>query len=293
MYWIKKYKPKSLDELTYNKNTVQYLKTIIEKKEFMHFVLCGPSGSGKRTLIRLFLEEVTTPNNVMWINQSCLKTIESREKLYTFIDSKSSCLTCEKKWLIVENLNKMVVNFSNILFNILSSDDIYVCILETEPTNQVAPWCVSFNTSSHTTDELVQTGINILKNENFENIDMQLLQRCAEISKNKIYTFLFLIQNIFNNQCDISPFMSPNFAYEVLLFHPSLKKRIKQLLQYEIVGYSHLDIAIHLYNYIFHESKNIEYAIIIGKSVAHLTLYEHDNYQIYALICKLWELSYK
>ena len=190
MFWSKKYEPRTLDDVTFNKQAANYLKKIRDSPESMHFVLCGQSGSGKRTLIRLFLDEVTYPENIMWINQSCLKTIESRERLYTFIDSKSS--NNGKKWLVVENLNKMVVNFSNILFNILSVQDVTVCILETEFNSHISPWCLLINTFRHTTDEMVETGMEILKKENIEFVKDDFVKDIARMSHNSIYTFLFL-----------------------------------------------------------------------------------------------------
>tara|TARA_Y100000389_G_C17466648_1_gene526269 strand:+ start:1950 stop:2825 length:876 start_codon:yes stop_codon:yes gene_type:complete len=288
MFWSDKYNPKSLDEVTYNKDAAKFLKKIIKTKQFMHFVLYGTSGSGKRSLIRLFMKEVTSSDNVMWINQSCLKTIESREKLYTFIDSKS---INGKKWLIVENLNKMVVNFSNILFNILSLEDIYVCILETESSGQVASWCMTINTYKHTYDELVATGVNILKKEKYKKINRNTVEECAKVSNNYIYTFLFLLQMKFEMNIELKEFSIPNISTDILLFDEDLRNRLQTLTSYELLGYSHLDISIYLYRYIYDISKYIEIAIVLGNTVEHLTKYEHDSYHLYGTICKIWDMQ--
>lgn len=289
MYWFQKYSPQSLDDVTYNKDIAGYLRKMIKNKHFMNFVLCGGPGSGKRTLVKLFLKEITTSENVMWINQGYLKTIESRDKLYTFIDSKSSI---GKKWLVVENLNKMVVNFSNILFNILSSNHIYVCILETEVSSQVTPWCVIFNTHSPSKEELIETGKKMIEIENVkEKISEDQLEECAQASEYKIITFLFILQIIVEEKIDVKEFIIPEFDSENLLFHPSLRKRLDILMNYEMNGYSHLDIAIYLYNYIYNKSENIEICIELGDTVEHLTLYEHDSYYLYGTLCRIWEFT--
>lgn len=291
MYWFDKYSPKKLDDLTYNKEVASYLKKMILTNHFMNFVLCGSPGSGKRTLAKLFLKEITTDDNVMWINQGYLKTIESREKLYTFIDSKSSI---GKKWLVVDNFNKMVVNFSNILFNILSSNHIHVCILETEVSNQVTPWCVIFNTYSPSKNELVETGKKILEMEQLKyNTNDEEINTCANLSENKIITFLFLLQTLIEEKIDIRNFIIPEFSSKFLLFHPSLKERLNVLMDYEMNGYSHLDIAIYLYKYVYETSENIEIAVELGDTVEHLTLYEHDSYYLYGSLCRIWEFTKK
>lgn len=290
MFWSEKYKPKSLDDVTYNKDAAKFLKKIIKTKQFLHFVLYGSSGSGKRTLIRLFLDEVTTPDNVMWINQSCLKTIESRERLYTFIDSKSSS---GKKWLIVENLNKMVVNFSNILFNILSLENIYVCILENETSGQVDSWCVTINTYKHTYEELVSTGLSILRKEKFKRINRKTVEECAKVSNNHIYTFLFLLQMKFEGNIELNEFSMPNISTDLLLFEKDLHKRLSVLTDYELLGYSPLDISIYLYLYIYDLSNHIEIALELGNTVVHLTKFEHDSYYLYGCICRIWDSQQK
>lgn len=289
MYWSQKYAPRCLQELTYNKTAAQYLQKMIDMNEFMHFVLCGSPGSGKRTLVKLFLNEVTTQNDIMWINQSCLKTIESRDKLYTFINSKSSI--GKKKWLIVENLNKMVVNFSNILFNILSSDDILLCVLETEITKQITPWCVIFNTYNHTDIELIEAGKKIISKEKISNHDNKKISECAAKSEHNILTFLFLLQVYFEKNVNLVEYILPEFSSKLLLFNPSLKLRLCKLMNYEINGYSHLDIAITLYNYVYEESKHIEIATELGNAVEYLTNYEQDCYFLYGTICRIWEFT--
>ena len=52
MSWYELYRPKTLDEISSNKNVVTYLKNMIKFNKFSHFVLSGDVSSGKRTLIK-------------------------------------------------------------------------------------------------------------------------------------------------------------------------------------------------------------------------------------------------
>lgn len=61
MLWVDKYRPKSLDELTYHKGLSGMLKKIIKGGDFPHMLFYGPPGAGKHTRILSLLQEVYGP----------------------------------------------------------------------------------------------------------------------------------------------------------------------------------------------------------------------------------------
>lgn len=61
MLWVDKYRPKSLDELTYHKGLSTMLKKIVKGGDFPHMLFYGPPGAGKHTRIVSLLEEVYGP----------------------------------------------------------------------------------------------------------------------------------------------------------------------------------------------------------------------------------------
>ena len=137
MSWYELYRPKTLDEISSNKNVVTYLKNMIRLNKFSHFVLSGDVSSGKRTLIKIFLNTVTPNENTLWLNHLSLKTIDSKEKLHSFINSKTNSI---HKWLIIENLHKMSSQFLFVLYNILSTTSIIVCVLESTHHIDLSSW---------------------------------------------------------------------------------------------------------------------------------------------------------
>jgi len=61
MLWVDKYRPKSLDELTYHGGLSSMLKKIVKGGDFPHMLFYGPPGAGKHTRILALLEEVYGP----------------------------------------------------------------------------------------------------------------------------------------------------------------------------------------------------------------------------------------
>jgi len=76
--WCDKYRPSSLAELDYHEDQAKNIRNLIEKGDFPHLFLYGPSGAGKKTRIECILRElfgksvdrrrtelhtVTTPSN--------------------------------------------------------------------------------------------------------------------------------------------------------------------------------------------------------------------------------------
>ncbi len=53
--WMDKYQPKKVEELDYNHQISEILKTIAQKDDFPHLIFYGAEGAGKKTRIRALL----------------------------------------------------------------------------------------------------------------------------------------------------------------------------------------------------------------------------------------------
>jgi uridine kinase len=288
--WIYKYRPQYLDDIVVNKKIADILTNMKHKQNYTHFGLFGPSGSGKRTLIKLFLKSVALPEHVMWVNHTCFRTIESKEKLNSFLDSK---ILGEKKWLIVENLSKIISLFSYTLFNLLAGSDVIVCIIDTKYIKtdvDLSNWVVLLNMETHTDTDLISIGERILQHELIEN-NKEILQECVEQSSSNLYSFIFQLQTNFEQKISLKRQTIPMFAYEKIINSPILIHRLQELRSLEAIGYSHMDIAIHLHNYLLRKSKNVDIVIEIGHTIEHLSHHEYDQYHLYACICKIWNIT--
>lgn len=68
MFFLDKYKPKNIRESHFHKNLLKVLETMSKDDSIPHIIFHGPSGCGKKTIIRLLLEllyDETVNNTVM------------------------------------------------------------------------------------------------------------------------------------------------------------------------------------------------------------------------------------
>ncbi|CAG8646937.1 6377_t:CDS:10 [Rhizophagus irregularis] len=56
--WVDEYRPKSLEELTYNSELTKRLKILASSEDFPHLLVYGPPGAGKKTRISCLLREL-------------------------------------------------------------------------------------------------------------------------------------------------------------------------------------------------------------------------------------------
>ncbi|XP_072768695.1 replication factor C subunit 3 isoform X2 [Nerophis lumbriciformis] len=56
--WVDKYRPTSLGKLDYHKEQASQLKNLVQRGDFPHLLVYGPSGAGKKTRIMCLLREL-------------------------------------------------------------------------------------------------------------------------------------------------------------------------------------------------------------------------------------------
>ncbi|KAJ1917238.1 Replication factor C (RF-C) subunit [Mycoemilia scoparia] len=59
--WVDKYRPTSLDQMTYHKDISSHLKNLSNSGDLPHLLFYGPSGAGKKTRITATLREIFGP----------------------------------------------------------------------------------------------------------------------------------------------------------------------------------------------------------------------------------------
>jgi|TARA_B110000285_G_C15029237_1_gene565800 replication factor C subunit 3/5 len=63
--WVEKYRPMKFDTATtMHKDQIDMLQKLAKSDDFPHILLYGPSGSGKRSLIKCLLQELYQTNAV-------------------------------------------------------------------------------------------------------------------------------------------------------------------------------------------------------------------------------------
>lgn len=56
MFFVDKYAPKTINDLEFHKKEIKLLQKMSQDHSIPHIIFCGPDGSGKKTLISLFME---------------------------------------------------------------------------------------------------------------------------------------------------------------------------------------------------------------------------------------------
>jgi len=58
MFFVDKYNPKSIDEIYFHKDKFKKLEIMSKDNSIPHIIFYGPTGSGKKTMIKIFLEMI-------------------------------------------------------------------------------------------------------------------------------------------------------------------------------------------------------------------------------------------
>ena len=180
---------------------------------------------------------------MLWLNHLSLKTIESKDKLNSFLTSKTNE---SHKWLVIENLHKMSSQFLYTLYNILSSDSIIVCVLESNQSVDLSSWAITFQMTAPTQENLRNIAKYIIKAESFR-YNSKIVEKCIAHSNNRLCPFVLLQLN-YTQKTNVSDYSHIAFSYDTLLKSRSLKERIHEIYRLE----KKLDIHIWIlqYNYI-------------------------------------------
>ncbi|KAI7907029.1 DNA clamp loader [Cokeromyces recurvatus] len=86
--WADKYKPKTLDQLSYHKDLSTHLKKLAHSDNFPHLLFYGPSGAGKKTRLTAVLREIYGPAvDKLKVDQRQFVTTSNRKMLFTVVSS--------------------------------------------------------------------------------------------------------------------------------------------------------------------------------------------------------------
>ncbi|KAI8139106.1 DNA clamp loader [Fennellomyces sp. T-0311] len=86
--WIDKYRPTTLDQLTYHKDLTQQLKELAASDNVPHMMFYGPPGAGKKTRIAAMLREIYGPGvEKLKLNQRQFTTPSNKKLDFTTVTS--------------------------------------------------------------------------------------------------------------------------------------------------------------------------------------------------------------
>ncbi|KAI8366528.1 P-loop containing nucleoside triphosphate hydrolase protein [Blakeslea trispora] len=86
--WADKYKPKTLDQLSYHDDLSAHLKKLTHSENFPHLLFYGPPGAGKKTRITAALREIYGPAvDKLKVEQRQFITSSNRKLAFTVVSS--------------------------------------------------------------------------------------------------------------------------------------------------------------------------------------------------------------
>ena len=110
--WVEKFRPQLLQDIVSNNNIVETLKKYVAKQYLPHLLLCGPSGTGKTSIINACAKELYGDNinmMILNINASEERGIEIiRNKVKDFVMTKTIFDNCvDFKLVILDEADAM------------------------------------------------------------------------------------------------------------------------------------------------------------------------------------------
>ena len=174
MSLYQKYRPKSLDQIKGNKETVLKLQNMLSKKEsFPHAVLLyGETGCGKTTIARIIANELGCIGSDLYeYDSSQFRGIDTSRDIHY----KSQFLASEGKirvW-ILDECHKMTNDAQNALLKILEDtpDHVYFILCTTDPIKLISAVkgrCSQFQVYPISNDEMFSLLRRIVRSEKQE-----------------------------------------------------------------------------------------------------------------------------
>jgi replication factor C subunit 3/5 len=237
MFLCDKYAPKTIDDMTFNIDTMKHLFVMSKDVAIPHLILYGPSGSGKNTIARLLLEKIfdKSVNNV----SDTIYTVTGSGNTQSDISIKQSpyhividpnnnnfdkyliqtiVKTYAKSMPFFNNIYKTSKSFKVVLINDIDNLSYYaqmslrrtmekysstcrfimLCNAISKIIDPLKSRCVCVRIASPTSKQIIETVMKIAHNENID-ISLQNLRKITCIAKNNIKHTIWLLECIMWN----------------------------------------------------------------------------------------------
>lgn len=289
--WIVKHKPKTLDDVYEHSRVVKKLKAMVRSKLYSHIYMIGPSGSGKKTIIQAFLNSLHIhPSNSLWIHQTWTKSVDLKSRILNFLTEKKNDV---HNWIIIQNAHKLPYYSQSLLYNLFSYPNLTLVFIDVKnnslDTQWWNHWCIRLTLSQRTYQECTLIARKILEKENITRKKINI-DSIITASQQNFYCFIYMLQFASLGHPTLFKYLNQSansFPSHEMLYHASLSHKIQMIDEFVNQGYSHHDIAIHLYNYVKSCEHSVEDLIDIGKAIQTYSFYDHDPYTLLAAIATI------
>jgi replication factor C subunit 3/5 len=211
--WVEKFRPQYLDEIISNKEIVQTLKDYVKKKYLPHLLICGPSGTGKTSVIISTAKELYGNYfsiMTMHINASEERGIEViRNKVKEFVSTKSfNPIDIPFKLIILDEADAMTISAQGMLRRMIEdfTGTARFCLLCNKLKNidpAIQSRCTNFRFAPLTSDDILKRIEKICKDMKIKYKD-DGLKLIIKVSNGDMRKVLNNLQSIYMAYRDIT-----------------------------------------------------------------------------------------
>lgn len=297
--FINKYKPKNIEDLTYDDDFKKLIHELIIN-ETLNIIICGDSSSGKTTLIKLIInkyfdgihKENEISNNIMFIHETKDQGIHYfRNELHLFcktcsiINNKKKIVVLDDFDLINEQSQQVFRNLLDVYYNkvifLMSCCNIHRII------NSIQSRQLIINIPYSTNEKILNFCNKIISNEKI-NISNELLHHIISVSNNSIIRIINYLQKCYLIGVDLTLEDSSN-----ILTHVNFKTLDDYFINLKNKNINHsIEIIKSLINKGYSVIDILDSFQIYLKDSNYKTLEEKEKYLITFYICKYISIFY-